>query len=83
MPQQGRIGPPLSDTQLMEREYENGELRNIKLSNIEGLLGSAKGRQRRRLRGGDRKPLNGNWRKSFWNGLKTGVLADNESRVGV
>ena len=31
MPKQGGIDPPLSDSQLMKREYENGELRNVML----------------------------------------------------
>lgn len=29
MPKQGAIDPPLGDSQLMKREYENGELRKV------------------------------------------------------
>ena len=55
MPKQGGIDPPLNDSQLMKREYENGELTGK--SNIEGLFGCTKGKQRSRLSGGGRKPL--------------------------
>lgn len=57
-----------------------------KKSNIEGLLGTNKGKQRSRLSGGGRKPLSAKleeWNVSCWNGLKTGVLADYESRVSL
>ena len=54
-----------------------------KKSNIEGLLGSTKGKQQSRSSGGGRKSLREvrNLRNSCWKGLKTGVFADYESRV--
>ena len=53
MPKQGGIDPPLSDSQLMKREYENGELRKVILK----VCSDTKGKQRSRLSGGGRKPL--------------------------